>query len=83
MTQDVFSQPGTVYLLHPDREVLEQDRAEIRQLEKNGIYLECQPINEKKKESNSKPEKAGLFSASATVTSSTSSEPAIKIPSKL
>lgn len=38
-TYDVFSQPGTVYLVHPEIEMLDQDYAEIRRLESGGVYL--------------------------------------------
>lgn len=40
MTKDVFSQPGTVYLVHPDLAQIESDYAEIRNMELAGIYLE-------------------------------------------
>ncbi|WP_419735859.1 ATP-grasp domain-containing protein [Pseudomonas sp. COR18] len=38
-TRDVFSQPGTVYLVHPDPEVIRADYFRIRVLEEAGIYL--------------------------------------------
>ncbi|KAF1025447.1 MAG: Dapdiamide A synthase [Pseudomonas sp.] len=38
-TQDVFSQPGTVYLVHADPEVLALDYYQIRVLEAQGVYL--------------------------------------------
>ena len=40
MTKDVFSQPGTVYLVHPDLAQIESDYAKIRNMELAGIYLE-------------------------------------------
>lgn len=40
MTKDVFSQPGTVYLVHPDLAQIESDYADIRRMELAGIYLE-------------------------------------------
>ncbi|MGY2289666.1 ATP-grasp domain-containing protein [Pseudomonas sp. SDO528_S397] len=39
-TQDVFSQPGTVYLVHADPEVLALDYQQIRELEAQRIYLQ-------------------------------------------
>ena len=39
VTQDVFSQPGTVYLVHEDPAVLEADYHQIRILEWRGAYL--------------------------------------------
>ncbi|CRM26272.1 MULTISPECIES: ATP-grasp domain-containing protein [Pseudomonas] len=39
VTQDVFSQPGTVYLVHPDPAVIEADYRSIRTLELQGAYL--------------------------------------------
>lgn len=39
VTQDVFSQPGTIYLVHSSKDVLRRDYRTIRQLEKQGIYL--------------------------------------------
>ncbi|MCW6567019.1 ATP-grasp domain-containing protein [Yersinia ruckeri] len=39
ITQDVFSQPGTIYLVHSSKDVLRRDYRTIRQLEKQGIYL--------------------------------------------
>lgn len=38
-TQDVFSQPGTVYLVHANPEVIKADYRKIRRLEAQGIYL--------------------------------------------
>lgn len=38
-TQDVFSQPGTVYLVHADSEVIAADYHRIRVLEVQGVYL--------------------------------------------
>ena len=38
-TQDVFSQPGTVYLVHADPAVIAADYQRIRLLEAQGIYL--------------------------------------------
>lgn len=72
-TQDVFSQPGTVYLIHPDREVLDRDCAEIRRLEKAGVYLDRVPVEDKniKKKSPIEPDKIGFFAvSSATAVSS-------------
>lgn len=39
-TRDVFSQPGTVYLVHPDLRQIEADYARIREMEQAGIYLQ-------------------------------------------
>lgn len=40
MTQDVFSQPGTVYLVHGDPKVIAADYLKIRTLEvEGGIWL--------------------------------------------
>ncbi|SEI18311.1 ATP-grasp domain-containing protein [Pseudomonas fuscovaginae UPB0736] len=39
ITRDVFSQPGTVYLVHPDIEVIRADYLRIRALEDSAIYL--------------------------------------------
>ncbi|MDQ0741038.1 ATP-grasp domain-containing protein [Pseudomonas sp. W4I3] len=39
VTQDVFSQPGTVYLVHTDPAVIEGDYRRIRALELRGAYL--------------------------------------------
>lgn len=39
-TKDVFSQPGTVYLVHPDLNQIEVDYACIREMEQAGIYLQ-------------------------------------------
>ncbi|AZF11592.1 hypothetical protein C4J93_3401 [Pseudomonas sp. R2-37-08W] len=39
VTQDVFSQPGTVYLVHTDPVVIEADYRGIRALEFQGAYL--------------------------------------------
>lgn len=39
VTQDVFSQPGTVYLVHADPGVIEADYLRIRVLEVQGAYL--------------------------------------------
>jgi len=38
VTQDVFSQPGTVYLVHADPEVIAADYLRIRALELQGVY---------------------------------------------
>jgi hypothetical protein len=38
-TQDVFSQPGTVYLVHVDPKVIAADYLRIRALEVEGGYL--------------------------------------------
>jgi biotin carboxylase len=38
-TQDVFSQPGTVYLVHADPVVIAADYRRIRVLEAQGVYL--------------------------------------------
>lgn len=38
ITRDVFSQPGTVYLVHPDLGQIESDYAKIREMEAAGIY---------------------------------------------
>lgn len=38
-TKDVFSQPGTVYLVHGDLQVIESDYKVIRKLEAESIYL--------------------------------------------
>ncbi|MEB0205343.1 ATP-grasp domain-containing protein [Pseudomonas sp. CCC3.1] len=40
ITRDVFSQPGTVYLVHPDLSQIESDYARIREMEAAGIYRE-------------------------------------------
>lgn len=39
ITKDVFSQPGTVYLVHGDLQVIESDYKTIRRLESESIYL--------------------------------------------
>ncbi|TFY84673.1 ATP-grasp domain-containing protein [Pseudomonas nabeulensis] len=39
VTQDVFSQPGTVYLVHADPSVIAADYRRIRILEHQGVYL--------------------------------------------
>ena len=39
-TRDVFSQPGTVYLIHDDLAQIEADYACIREMEAAGIYLQ-------------------------------------------
>lgn len=39
-TRDVFSQPGTVYLVHTDLAQIEADYARIREMEAAGIYLQ-------------------------------------------
>ncbi|MGE8097008.1 ATP-grasp domain-containing protein [Pseudomonas fluorescens] len=39
ITKDVFSQPGTVYLVHPDLEVIKSDYHKIRAMESESIYL--------------------------------------------
>ncbi len=39
LTHDVFSQPGTVYLVHADSSVIAADYRRIRVLETQGIYL--------------------------------------------
>ncbi|NNB56664.1 ATP-grasp domain-containing protein [Pseudomonas fragi] len=39
-TRDVFSQPGTVYLIHDDLAQIEADYARIREMEAAGIYLQ-------------------------------------------
>lgn len=39
-TQDVFSQPGTVYLVHADLAQVEADYVRIREMEEAGIYLQ-------------------------------------------
>lgn len=39
LTQDVFSQPGTVYLVHADPAVIVADYHRIRALEAEGVYL--------------------------------------------
>jgi biotin carboxylase len=39
ITKDVFSQPGTVYLVHPDLQVIESDYNKIRTMESEAIYL--------------------------------------------
>lgn len=38
-TEDVFSQPGTVYLVHADPAVIEADYRTIRTLEAQGVYI--------------------------------------------
>lgn len=40
ITKDVFSQPGTVYLVHSDLDQIESDYTRIREMELAGIYLE-------------------------------------------
>lgn len=37
-TKDVFSQPGTIYLVHESMDVIMQDYYKIRYYEKNGLY---------------------------------------------
>ncbi|KER04204.1 hypothetical protein QPK14_09920 [Photorhabdus temperata subsp. temperata] len=39
ITKDVFSQPGTVYLIHHDKDVIKQDYQKIRSIEESGRYL--------------------------------------------
>lgn len=39
ITKDVFSQPGTVYLVHADLEVIKSDYKAIRKMESEAIYL--------------------------------------------
>jgi biotin carboxylase len=39
LTKDVFSQPGTVYLVHDDIKVIESDYKTIRTIESEHIYL--------------------------------------------
>ncbi|KGM26203.1 hypothetical protein KS18_21880 [Photorhabdus luminescens] len=39
ITKDVFSQPGTVYLVHHDKNVIQQDYEKIRRMEELGGYL--------------------------------------------
>ncbi|RAW87473.1 ATP-grasp domain-containing protein [Photorhabdus laumondii] len=39
ITKDVFSQPGTVYLVHHDKNVIQQDCEKIRRMEELGGYL--------------------------------------------
>lgn len=39
VTKDVFSQPGTIYLVHDDLDVIESDYKIIRNLESSLIYL--------------------------------------------
>ncbi|MFC6339303.1 ATP-grasp domain-containing protein [Pseudomonas sp. CCM 7891] len=39
ITKDVFSQPGTVYLVHADLSVIESDYKAIRRMESEAIYL--------------------------------------------
>lgn len=41
ITKDVFSQPGTVYLVHPELQVIESDYRRIRAMESDFIYLRC------------------------------------------
>jgi biotin carboxylase len=38
-TRDLFSSPGEVHLVHEDPEVIERDYRQIRDLEKNGLFL--------------------------------------------
>ncbi|WP_239954542.1 ATP-grasp domain-containing protein [Pantoea sp. Z09] len=38
-TKDVFSQPGTIYLVSPDKAQLWEDYKKIRDFEKSGIYF--------------------------------------------
>ena len=38
-THDVFSQPGTVYLVHADRAVIAADYRRVRALELQGSYI--------------------------------------------
>lgn len=37
-TVDLFSSPGTIYLIHPDRRELERDYARLRELERAGLF---------------------------------------------
>jgi len=39
MTKDVFSQPGTIYLVHADNAVIKMDYLKLRALEAAGAYL--------------------------------------------
>ncbi|WP_445495928.1 ATP-grasp domain-containing protein [Photorhabdus sp. SF281] len=39
VTKDVFSQPGTVYLVHHDKDIIKQDYEKIRKIEESGGYL--------------------------------------------
>ncbi|KER04233.1 hypothetical protein QPK14_09955 [Photorhabdus temperata subsp. temperata] len=39
ITKDVFSQPGTVYLVHHDKDVIKKDYEKIRSIEESGGYL--------------------------------------------
>ncbi|CNE22723.1 ATP-grasp domain-containing protein [Yersinia nurmii] len=39
VTQDVFSQPGAIYLVHSDAETIHNDYLTIRRLENDGVYL--------------------------------------------
>ena len=39
VTKNVFSQPGTVYLVHKSKEQLWQDYTSIRKMESDGFYL--------------------------------------------
>jgi biotin carboxylase len=37
-TVDLFSSPGTIYLIHPDRDELERDYLRLRELEREGLF---------------------------------------------
>jgi len=45
-TVDLFSCPGIIYLVHPDRDVLQRDYERIRELEETvGMFeLEASPV---------------------------------------
>jgi L-amino acid ligase len=38
LTVDCYTQPGIVFLAHPDEATLERDYERVRQLERNGLY---------------------------------------------
>lgn len=38
VTENAFNQPGTIYLIHQDKNVIKKDYATIRDYEKNGLY---------------------------------------------
>jgi L-amino acid ligase len=38
LTVDCYTQPGIVFLAHPDEATMENDYERIRELERNGLY---------------------------------------------
>jgi hypothetical protein len=35
---DLFSSPGTIYLIHEDRDQLERDYERLREIERDGLF---------------------------------------------